>query len=125
MDNALSRPGAAVIGGGVSSDRKVKWLITTEPAGAAVLAEDGTLLGNTPWRAELTPQTGIRLIRLRRDGFAENTLELDESTDAQLSVRMVRLSVSNPALQKSRPSPPKVQPPSAKQEKRSGLSYED
>ena len=125
MDNALSRPGAAVIGRGVSSDRKVKWLITTEPAGAAVLAEDGTLLGNTPWRAELTPQTGIRLIRLRRDGFAENTLELDESTDAQLSVRMVRLSVSNPALQKSRPSPPKVQPPSAKQEKRSGLSYED
>lgn len=108
-----------------ASSGRVKWLITTEPAGAAVLAEDGTLLGNTPWRAEMTPKTGIRVLRLRRDGFAENTLELDESTDAQISVRMVRLAVSSPAQQRSRPTPQRVQPPPAKPKDRSGLSYED
>lgn len=113
--------------GATSASGKIKWLITTEPAGAAVLAEDGTLLGNTPWRAELPPKIGFRTLRLRRDGFAENTLELDESTDAQISVRMVRLSVSNSNLapQKVRPTTQRAQPLPAKQEKRSGLSYED
>ena len=103
----------------------VKWTISSEPSGAAVFNEQGTMLGNTPWKAELTPKAGTRQLRLRREGYADSIIDLDESSDSQLTVRMVRLSAGKPALTKLRPTPGNPQPAHPKTDKRPELSYED
>ncbi|MBL7650136.1 MAG: PEGA domain-containing protein [Candidatus Hydrogenedentes bacterium] len=103
----------------------MKWTISSEPSGAAVFNEQGTMLGNTPWKAELTPKAGTRQLRLRREGYADSIIDLDESSDSQLTVRMVRLSAGKPALTKLRPTPGNPQPAHPKTDKRPELSYED
>ena len=104
---------------------KVKWAIASEPSGAAVFSEDGTMLGNTPWKAEFDAKPGTRQLRLRREGYAEASLDLDESSDSQLTVRLTRQSTGKTVTTKPRPAPVNPQPTPPKPGKRTGLSYED
>ncbi len=108
-----------------ASVTKVKWTIASEPSGAAVFSEDGTMLGNTPWKAEFDAKPGTRQLRLRREGYAEASLDLDESSDSQLTVRLTRQSTGKTVTTKPRPAPVNPQPTPPKPGKRTGLSYED
>ena len=83
------------------------------------------MLGNTPWKAELTPKAGTRQLRLRREGYADSVIDLDESVDSQLTVRLVKLSGGRPTMTKTRPTLGNPQPAHPKTDKRPELSYED
>lgn len=88
----------------------VRWSVDSRPSGAAVIrAADGTLLGTTPWRAELLPAGERWPLLLRQSGFQDATAELDQSRDGTQVVTLA-------------PQPP-TEPPTAGK-KRKGQSGE-
>lgn len=115
----------------------VHWSITSEPSGAVVLNGEGTMLGTTPFRAEQTPKDGQSVLRVRRDGYVEFELTLEQNADAEQHIRLVKISNPKATTAKPRANAPvpqvpqfKPRPPNSagatqKTETNKGLSYED
>jgi serine/threonine-protein kinase len=62
---------------------KVRWRITSQPAGAQVVrASDGLLLGTTPWQTESSRGDEKEALLLKLTGFVEQRLELSHSADS-------------------------------------------
>ncbi len=64
--------------------RRIHWSVVTEPAGATVVrVSDGSVVGQTPWYAEVVPGSGVEEIRIRMSGYIELLVQLDRSRDVQ------------------------------------------
>jgi hypothetical protein len=63
--------------------RKVRFVLNSEPAGATVLrASDKKELGQTPWQTEQPAGSGQLVLILRRPGFADRVVTVDQSANA-------------------------------------------
>jgi len=63
--------------------RKVHFEISSEPPGATVVrATDQRELGQTPWHSEQPAGSGPLLLILRRPGYADRIVALDQSANA-------------------------------------------
>lgn len=82
------QPPASTPGPGTSpttaTARRIHWSVVTEPAGATVVrVSDGSVVGQTPWYAEVVPGSGVEEIRIRMSGYIELLVQLDRSRDVQ------------------------------------------
>src|SRR5262249_28677485 len=59
-----------------AAPRKVRWEVASKPSGAAVLREDGTLLGQTPWVQERPVAEGKTVVTLRQAGYDDLTFSI-------------------------------------------------
>ena len=91
---------------------RVRWHITSLPAGADVRrAEDGSLLGHTPWDREQDSVAGTEQIRIEAAGFQAQTISMYRDRDSDHSV----LLIANPA-------PPDLAPAADRDKPRLGKS---
>lgn len=68
---------------------RVRWSITSQPTGAAVIRTDnGQSLGRTPLEHEQPPGPGELRILLRRDGFEDEELTLPKDRDSEVHLRL-------------------------------------
>ncbi|HNN97133.1 MAG TPA: serine/threonine-protein kinase [Pseudomonadota bacterium] len=69
--------------------KNIVWKIETTPPGAEVLrASDGKVLGVTPWRSEQAASGGKLGITLRRAGFVNRELQLQQDADVSETIEM-------------------------------------
>ena len=120
-----------------SPPEKVHWLITSEPSGAVVVNSEGTMLGTTPFKAEQTPKEGRTIVRIRRDGYMEVELAMDQKADLAQHIQLVKIVNPKPSPAKPRGNAPPTHVPifkprsatpaaeTPKTEADKGLSYED
>ena len=88
----------------------VRWSVNTEPTGATVVrVSDGSVLGTTPWYAEVAAGTGVEELRLRLSGYGEKLIQLDRSQDA---VRHDVLDAVASGAAPSQPVDPSLRDPS-------------
>lgn len=84
--------------------RMVNWSIRTVPSGAAVLDSEGHNLGRTPWQQQLPVSSGTRTLSLQLSGYAEQTVTLDCSENADRQERLRPTPRKNSPSK--RPAPP-------------------
>jgi serine/threonine-protein kinase len=66
---------------------RLRWEVSSRPPGATVRrAEDGRVLGTTPWTLENRAQAGILRLRLQRDGYAEAGVVLDLTSPSKQTI---------------------------------------
>lgn len=84
---------------------KVQWKLTTVPPGAAVLDEDGSALGLTPWERDEPSGSGAKTVTLRLRGYKEQRITLSRSSPTQLNLTLVSDSTApkKPPRKKGRP----------------------
>ncbi len=93
--------------------RKVRFVVSSEPSGAAVLrAADSRELGNTPWQSEQPAGSGPLVLILRHPGYADHIVTIDQSANA---VIREALQVLAPA-----PTPAPLLPPEPETRPRRG-----
>lgn len=69
-------------------ERRGRWSIRTQPPGAEVVrAEDGALLGTTPWTQQGLGREHTGLL-LRRAGYVERRLDLSPTEDVDLALTL-------------------------------------
>jgi serine/threonine-protein kinase len=70
---------------------KVRWRVTSQPAGAQVVRmSDGAVLGTTPWESEQDRGAQRVELRLKLQGYVDQSLELSQSADAERSEQLRR-----------------------------------
>lgn len=86
---------------------RIRWSVTSQPAGAAVVrAEDGQVLGKTPWEHEELQAPGEAQLLLRYDGFVEEPVTLPRDRDAAVQRRLHPIKLSLPAPATPHPGAP-------------------
>jgi len=85
-----------------TSEAKVHWSLRSVPAGAEVVAENGAVLGLTPYSAERAKQAGSHSLTVRLAGHQEVKISCDGSSDCQHEVTLAATPAS--------PEPPKTDP---------------
>ena len=84
--------------------RSVKWTISSDPPGATVLrALDQTEVGRTPWITSQPAGNGQLILILRRTGYADRVVTIDQSGSSFIKETLQPLVVNAP--------PPPVEPP--------------
>lgn len=106
---AEARPSPVVDAAALSTpstpaERTIRWTIATTPPGAVVLDSQGGPMGETPWTQERPSGAGTQQIRLRKPGYAEKMLILNQDVDQQVNEK---LELLRPAA----PRRPQVAPP--------------
>jgi len=82
---------------------KVRWRVTSQPAGAQVVRmSDGSVLGTTPWEGEQDRGPQRVELRLKLAGFVDQSLELSQSADAERNEQLRRMPAAA-----SEPPPPR------------------
>ena len=72
----------------------VRWSIASKPRGAEIVrADDGAVLGKTPWEQAQEAGTGTLKVVLRKPGYVETPLLLDRASDMK---QMILLQPSGP-----------------------------
>ena len=126
----LAAPSApiAVEGSGAPphSSKRVKWSIVSQPPEAEIInIATGYSLGRTPWERESpTGAQGLK-VRVRRDGYLEESLTLEGDTSARIEL-ILRRPTTQPAA--PHPKTPVGRPPphpKAPEPKRSSFPLED
>jgi tRNA A-37 threonylcarbamoyl transferase component Bud32 len=104
--------GLAAVPPVAASKARIRWAITSQPAGALVLRGDnGQRLGRTPWEQEQPQAPGEELLLLRRDGFEDEPVTLPRDRDSVVHKRLhpIRLplpdAVAPTAPSKKKPAP--------------------
>ena len=68
---------------------QVRWSVTTEPAGAAVIrTEDGRILGRTPWSQEQSSGSGELHVRLSKSDYKPQELTLQRNRSQNVDLRL-------------------------------------
>ena len=89
----------------VTVARPVKWTISSEPPGATVLrALDQSEIGRTPWNTTQPAANGQLILILRRAGYADRVVTLDQSANAFVQETLQPLASS--ATPPTTPPPP-------------------
>ncbi len=69
--------------------KRLRWVVATRPRGATVvLAEDGQVLGKTPYTLEKEAKPGMLKLLLHLDGYHEDTVILDMSVGNRPTITM-------------------------------------
>ncbi|MFO0577566.1 MAG: hypothetical protein U1A78_26475 [Polyangia bacterium] len=92
---------------------RIRWSVTSQPAGATVLrAEDGQIMGKTPWEYEDLQAPGEARLLLRYDGFVEEPVTLPRDRDAAVQRRLhpIKLSLPAPTTPHAGAPPPRNRP---------------
>lgn len=67
----------------------IRWIVTSSPIGAEVVsAEDGRVLGKTPWNMEQQPASGTVSLHLRLSGYQEEPLSLEREMSQKVHVNL-------------------------------------
>ena len=81
--------GSATAQSPVPSKARIRWTLTSQPAGAQVFRVDnGQLLGVTPWEHEQPNAPGELPLILRRHGFEDERVALPQDRDAAIHTRL-------------------------------------
>jgi len=92
--------------------KKVRFTVTSDPPGATVLrALDQSEIGRTPWTTSQAASSGQLLLILRRAGYADRIVTLDQSANAV--VKETLQPVQNPSATASTPPATTATPPTA------------
>jgi hypothetical protein len=89
--------------------RTVSWRLSSVPPGAAVFAEDGQRLGQTPLTLDAPAQPGARLLLLRQPDYQETRLLCHRDTDCIVDVVLVAAPPPPPPAAAPPPPPPPTQ----------------
>lgn len=105
---AKSEPSTpAVVAGTGLVARRMRWIVSSQPVGAEViLANDGQVLGKTPWTHEQEPENGVLKIFLQLPGYTRTSVLLDLSEGSRQTIILLRTG--------SQPRPTKTQPPASR-----------
>ena len=94
---------------GSAPARPVKWMINSEPQGATVLrALDQAEIGRTPWNTTQPAGNGQLILILRRAGYADRVVTLDQNANAFVQETLQPLAPSAPSPPPAEPTPPSV-----------------
>lgn len=99
------------------SERKVKWVVISKPAGAEIVRSDGHVLGSTPWHIERPADPGETVVTLRAPGFQDKRLLLSHATDVSTEVPLSPVPPPAPAADAAPPESKDAATPSAKAQK--------
>ena len=75
--------------------RKVRFAVSSDPAGATVLrATDQRELGQTPWQSEQPAGSGSLVLILRKQGYADRVVTIDQSANSVVKESLQSLGVT-------------------------------
>lgn len=88
-----------------ATPRSVRFKVESEPPGATVVrATDQQILGSTPWQFAQPAGSGQLILLLKKQGYADRVVSLDQSANAVVKETLQALVVNMPA------PPPSVDP---------------
>jgi serine/threonine-protein kinase len=104
-------PLAAPVRAAVAPAPKIRWLLASEPPGALVIsADDGRVLGQTPWQVSRVAVPGLQIVRLHKLGFQDTRIVLERDQSSAREVALEPLLDTAPKVSQLQRRPVPVAP---------------
>jgi serine/threonine-protein kinase len=106
---AAAEPAAAAAQRAAAPAPILRWQLASRPSGASVVrADDGRVLGRTPWSYEQAQQPGLLRLKLRLGGYEDAGVILDLTSASR---QTLMLAPRKDAMRASLPTPPRPESP--------------